>query len=92
MAKRYGVITDLHSNTEALNSVLAVLKNEGVDEILCCGDVVGYNAKPAECLELAFEKCSHIIQGNHDRYLLGEIPEGLKKPIVHAAEWGRDQL
>jgi predicted phosphodiesterase len=90
--KRYGIISDLHSNLEGLKSCLAALDEEGVDEVLCLGDIVGYNAKPAECLDLAFERCSHIIQGNHDRYLLGEIPERLKESIVHVAKWGNEQL
>ncbi len=90
--KRYGIISDLHSNVEGLRSCLAALDEEGVDEVLCLGDIVGYNAKPAECLDLAVERCSHIIQGNHDRYLLGEIPERLKESIVHVAKWGGEQL
>ena len=90
--KRYGIISDLHSNVEGLKSCLAALDEEGVDEILCLGDIVGYNAKPAECLDLAFERSAHVIQGNHDRYLLGEIPDRLKESIVHAARWGRERL
>ena len=90
--KRYGIISDLHSNIEGLKSCLAALDAEGVDEVLCLGDIVGYNAKPSECLDLAFERCSHVIQGNHDRYLLGEIPERLKESIVHVAKWGGEQL
>jgi predicted phosphodiesterase len=92
MAKRYGIVSDLHSNLEGLKSCLAALDEEGVDEVLCLGDIVGYNAKPSECMDLVFERCSHVIQGNHDRYLLGEIPDRLKESIVHVAKWGSEQL
>ncbi len=55
MGKRYGIIADVHSNIESLKSVLAELEKEGVDEILCLGDVVGYNASPSECIDIVFE-------------------------------------
>ena len=49
---RLAVIADIHSNSEALASVLAQLDREGVEAILNLGDLVGYNASPNECLDL----------------------------------------
>jgi len=67
---RYGIITDGHSNIQALKKVLELLDNE-VDSIICLGDIVGYNANPKECLDLVrrHKKIKHVIQGNHDRVI-----------------------
>ena len=59
-----GVISDIHSNLEALKSVLDEL--EGIDLILCIGDIVGYGPRPNECIDITKEKCKYVIQGNHD--------------------------
>ena len=92
MGKRYGIIADLHSNIEGLRSALAEIGKEGVDEILCLGDVVGYNADPCECVDVTFESCSHVIRGNHERYILGEMPEDLKASVVRWTEWGLENM
>ena len=49
---RLAIIADIHSNLEALDSVLTQIDPEGVEAILNLGDLVGYNASPNECLEL----------------------------------------
>ncbi len=43
---RYGLISDVHGNWEALQAVLRALEKEAVDQILCAGDIVGYGADP----------------------------------------------
>ena len=92
MGKRYGIITDVHSNICGLKSVLTELEKEGVDEILCLGDIVGYNASPSECVDTVFGTCPHTIGGNHDRFILGEMPEELRDGIVQVAQWGRENI
>jgi predicted phosphodiesterase len=49
----YGVIADIHGNREALTAVLAALDARGVRRLVCLGDVIGYNADPDECAEMA---------------------------------------
>jgi diadenosine tetraphosphatase ApaH/serine/threonine PP2A family protein phosphatase len=63
---RLAIVSDIHSNLEALESALKVIDQEGVDEIVCLGDTVGYGANPNECLSLVRERCSTILLGNHD--------------------------
>ena len=46
----YGIISDLHSNLEALNAVVEHAEGLGVQKYICLGDVVGYNANPKDCL------------------------------------------
>ena len=50
-----GIISDVHSNLEALTAVLSRLDESGIDRIVCLGDIVGYGADPVECLELIAE-------------------------------------
>lgn len=63
---RFAIISDIHSNVEALLSVLAEIKKEHVDKIICLGDILGYGPDPKECANLIREKCEYIIVGNHD--------------------------
>lgn len=63
---RYAVISDVHSNLEALRAVLADIKANSVKEILFTGDAVGYGPDPNECLKIIEAGCSVLIAGNHD--------------------------
>lgn len=62
---RVGLISDVHANLPALESVLDDMG--AVDSIICVGDIVGYNPWPTECVERVRETSSIVIQGNHDR-------------------------
>lgn len=64
------ILSDLHSNWQALEAVLADAKGE-YDQIVCCGDVVGYNPNPIEVLEWTRSNCSAIVRGNHDKVIAG---------------------
>ncbi|MDI6781148.1 MAG: metallophosphoesterase family protein [bacterium] len=63
---RYGIIADIHSNLEALESVLKAIDIEKVDKIICLGDIVGYGPNPNECVERIQEIDGLILAGNHD--------------------------
>lgn len=62
----YGVLGDIHGNLEALQAVLGALEARAVRELLCVGDVVGYNADPDECAALLRARGARVIAGNHD--------------------------
>jgi len=64
---KYAIISDIHSNLEALQRALSEIKKRAVDEVVCLGDVVGYGANPAECLNLVRQAVRVIIMGNHDQ-------------------------
>ena len=66
---RIALISDIHSNIDALEAVLADIDRQKIDEILSLGDVVGYGAAPAACLSLVRERCAVVLMGNHDEYL-----------------------
>ena len=63
---RIGIISDIHSNLEALTSVLGALERQKPDRVICLGDVVGYGASVNECCA-AVRKVSEVtLLGNHD--------------------------
>ncbi|HJU86239.1 MAG TPA: metallophosphoesterase family protein [Gemmatimonadota bacterium] len=65
-ASRFGLVADVHANLHALNAVLAALAAEGVEEIWCLGDVVGYGGDPEACVAIVRERCAGTVRGNHD--------------------------
>jgi predicted phosphodiesterase len=65
------IISDIHGNLEALQAVLADAKENGVREIICLGDLVGYGPDPLPCVELAME-WPVVVLGNFDVAALSE--------------------
>jgi diadenosine tetraphosphatase ApaH/serine/threonine PP2A family protein phosphatase len=63
---RYAIISDIHSNLEALNRVLLEIEKRKIDKIMCLGDLVGYGPNPNECIEIVGEIADKVIAGNHD--------------------------
>lgn len=84
------LISDIHSNIESLVAVLADIREQGITEIFCLGDVVGYGPNPRECIDLAmkFDVC---LLGNHDQGALFD-PEGFNPGAERAIFWTRAQL
>ena len=94
MAK-YAILSDIHSNLEAFTVVLEKCKELGIDEYICLGDIVGYNANPVECLEIVQSmKWRAIVRGNHDDYASREEEDidGINPNAKLAILWTRDQL
>ena len=52
---RYAIFGDIHGNLEAFQTVLKDAEENGCEKHVCLGDVVGYNASPAECLYIVME-------------------------------------
>jgi predicted phosphodiesterase len=85
------VLSDIHSNLEALH---AVLDDAGsVDEIWCLGDVVGYGPDPNACVELLRDRVTVWIAGNHDWGTLGKLDlRDFNSDARDANLWNRRQL
>ena len=66
---RLGLISDIHGNEVALDAVLSDMP--AVDGLVCAGDVVGYNPRHADCLEVVREREVPTVMGNHDRAVAG---------------------
>ena len=94
MADRiFAVLGDIHANIDALDVVLEDCRAQGVTDYLCTGDIVGYNARPHECLQRIRELECPIVMGNHDHYVSSR--QNLADFNPHAAaviEWTRKQL
>ena len=84
------IISDIHSNLEALQAVLADIKSHDVGEIYCLGDVVGYGPNPRECVDLVMQ-CKIVLLGNHDQGAMFD-PEGFNASAECAIFWTRAQL
>lgn len=68
---KIGIISDIHSNSEAIDSVLKnIIK---VDEFICLGDIVGYGADPNYCIEKIKDLNCRCIGGNHDFAVVGKV-------------------
>jgi len=87
---RYAVISDIHSNLEALEAFLNRAKSLSVDKTLCLGDIVGYNANPNECVELVRENNMLCLMGNHDSRVAGlEDASDFNFQAAIAVNWTR---
>jgi diadenosine tetraphosphatase ApaH/serine/threonine PP2A family protein phosphatase len=87
------MLGDIHGNTEALETVLADLGTRGVDKVICLGDIVGYGAEPAACLDRIRGLGCDCIAGNHDWAAVGKISiDAFNAYAKAAALWTRDQL
>lgn len=64
---KYAVVSDVHSNLEALEVALSEIERRKVDKIISLGDVVGYGANPSECLKEITNKAEELVMGNHDQ-------------------------
>lgn len=90
---KLAIISDIHSNLEALTAVLAEIDRQRVDAIYCLGDVVGYGPDPVACLDLVRERCKATVLGNHDLAVAtGEGIKVLPRDGRKAAQHNHDQL
>ena len=88
------IISDVHSNLEALQRVLEdARKRGGFDVVWCLGDVVGYGPNPGPCIEMLAEQELLCVVGNHDYAALGRMGvETFNSYAAQAALWTRAQL
>src|SRR5208282_3226932 len=90
---RYAIIADIHGNLEAFQTVLDDIKTQNIQQVVCLGDVVGYNANPKECLDMVRAMNIPIVKGNHDEYCSSEEAlEGFNPHAAEAVHWTRNQL
>lgn len=87
------LIADVHGNLEALQSVLRSLTAQHVDRVLFLGDIVGYGANPAECIEAVQKAADVLLAGNHDRAAIGRSAADSFNPAALAAvRWTETRL
>jgi predicted phosphodiesterase len=89
---RFLILSDTHANWHALDAVLKDAKGQ-YDQIICCGDLVGYNAQPGKVIEWTRAHCASVIRGNHDKVVAGlEDLDWFNEVAQSAARWTIEQL
>lgn len=86
---RIGVISDIHANRVALETVLEAMPP--VDRLVCGGDIVGYNPQPAECVEIVRGEMT-CVQGNHDRAIETPARYRSNEAAYEGLRYAADQL
>ncbi|HEY3929625.1 MAG TPA: metallophosphoesterase family protein [Candidatus Koribacter sp.] len=88
---RYLIISDIHSNLEALQTALAAAPEH--DVVLNLGDIVGYGASPNEVVEIVRELEGPIVRGNHDKACSGLTDTfGFNAVADKAVSWTMETL
>jgi predicted phosphodiesterase len=81
------IVSDVHANWYALEAVLADAENQ-FEQIICCGDLVGYNPHPQRVIEWTRTRCQAVIRGNHDKVVAGiDDLEWFNEVAQAAARW-----
>ncbi len=74
------VVSDVHSNLEALEAVLDDIRGLGAERIWCLGDIVGYGADPNAVCDRLAEVAQVSLAGNHDWAAVGKIDASSFRP------------
>lgn len=91
---KYLVFSDIHSNLEAFNRLMAITKNKAIDKYIFLGDLVGYGPDPNETINL-FRDLGEVslIRGNHDKVVADLESSSLFNPVAaYSAEWSKTQI
>ena len=65
---KIAIISDIHSNLEALKETLKDIRKRQVEKIICLGDIIAKGSHPRECIKLVKHNCDIVLQGNCDLY------------------------
>ena len=89
---RYLLISDTHSNLEALQACCELAEGK-YDEAVCLGDLVGYGPDPNEVIAEVRALAKVIIRGNHDKACCGLDDAADFNPFARlATDWTRQAL
>lgn len=92
---QYLILSDMHSNAEALQAVLRRVRRKRFDVVLVLGDLVGYGAGPNQVVDAVRDLAGTVfrIRGNHDKVVSG-LDDGanFNHAALAAARWTSDHL
>ena len=90
---RTAIFGDIHANLEALDAVMSDSVTQDVNNYVCLGDIVGYNADPVECLKRIRNMACPTVKGNHDLDASEDHSlENMNPVAAEALNWTREQL
>ena len=90
-APPFALIADLHANLEATEAVLADIDRQGIKEIVCLGDIVGYGPDPDKVVDLVRGRVKTVIAGNHDWAVINKAM-GFNSAARDVIEYTRDMM
>ena len=83
---RIGLICDIHEDFRSLKEALRQLERRNCDELICLGDIVGFDIScyepgqlrnPSACIAAIRSNCRHVVVGNHDLFALKKTPQSV---------------
>ncbi len=94
---RWGVLSDIHGNWEALDAALKRLRAEGAQKYIFCGDLIGYGPDPEKCVQTfcQLKKAGKAwgVLGNHDAiFTHPELREYFNIEALHSLDWSGKQM
>jgi predicted phosphodiesterase len=92
---RYLILSDIHSNDEALAAVLARVRRKKFEKVVFLGDFVGYGANPNSVIDRVrkIRRDKITIRGNHDKVAVGlESGDMFNAVALAAARWTGEHL
>ena len=90
---RYCILGDIHGNLQALDAVVKDAESQRAEAFLCLGDVVGYGADPATCIQRVQALGAKTVAGNHDFAISGRLSDGYFNEYARTAiRWTRAAL
>ena len=92
---KLAILSDIHSNLEALQACLKHANQQGAEQFAFVGDLVGYGADPVACIEIIAglaQQGAIVVKGNHDEAALSGLCETMELSACEAIYWTRKQL
>jgi predicted phosphodiesterase len=90
---RIAIVSDIHGNRQAFETVLDAISSTDCRELWCLGDLVGYGADPDACVDLAREHAAICLAGNHDLGVTGALAlEQFSRGAAMAATWTQETI
>ncbi len=93
LVMKMGIITAVHSNVIALETIIKKFNKEKCDKIICCGDLIGIGPYPEQTLQLIMSLPNLIcVRGNHDHYQFRGIPDKITESEKQHHLWTKSLL
>jgi len=94
---RTALVSDVHGNATALRAVLDELDRDGIEHVVCLGDLLYGGPQPVECLELVLDRRWPVVLGNADAFVLDPATaEGSPEPVtpqqLDVRAWAHERL
>lgn len=92
---KIGMVSDIHEDIESLQRGIRILEDKGCEELVCLGDVTGFEPRhypfietrdAAACVRLIQKSCKIRIKGNHDLFAIREVPKS-RFGFAYAPGW-----